>query len=266
MRMKEGLDYFPLSVTNTDLVDLVEAEFGPVGFAVLIKLFQKIYGGYGYYCKWSEDVEMIFAKRVGVGRERLANIVKGLVKWGIFDRDIYENYSVLTSLEIQERFLEATNRRKRVTFKKEFLLFFPKGENVYILDENVSISGENVYISDENVDISKQSKVKESKKKESRACEFSAHPQKKPYGEYGNVYLTEAEHERLKQRYPRDYFKLIEQLGEYMESTGKEYKSHYATIKRWAEKDVKVRKETEDFSDLEMLTRRRIAMNRGGEL
>ena len=42
--MKSGIDYFPLDVTLNDKFELIEAEFGLIGFAVVIKLLQKIYG------------------------------------------------------------------------------------------------------------------------------------------------------------------------------------------------------------------------------
>ena len=40
---KIGLDYFPLDVTVEDSIELLEAECGLSGFAILIKLWQKIY-------------------------------------------------------------------------------------------------------------------------------------------------------------------------------------------------------------------------------
>jgi predicted phage replisome organizer len=66
-------------------------------------------------------------------------------------------------------------------------------------------------------------------------------PKKKPvkhkYGEYKNVLLTDDELEKLKKEYP-DYMERIERLSSYVASTGKSYKSHYATIRNWARKDA----------------------------
>lgn len=68
--------------------------------------------------------------------------------------------------------------------------------------------------------------------------------QKHKYGEYKNVLLTDEELEKLKTEY-FDYEERIERLSAYVESTGKKYKSHYATIRNWARNDTKkpVRKE-----------------------
>jgi len=62
-------------------------------------------------------------------------------------------------------------------------------------------------------------------------------PVKHKYGEYKNVLLTDDELEKLKTEYS-DYEERIERLSGYIASTGKAYKSHYATIRNWARKDT----------------------------
>lgn len=61
-------------------------------------------------------------------------------------------------------------------------------------------------------------------------------PKKHKYGEYNNVLLTDDELGKLKEEYP-DWEQRIERLSSYVASTGKSYKSHYATIRNWARKD-----------------------------
>lgn len=62
-------------------------------------------------------------------------------------------------------------------------------------------------------------------------------PAKHKYGEYKNVLLTDEELDKLKAEYP-DLPDRIERLSSYVASTGKSYKSHYATIRNWARKDA----------------------------
>ena len=62
-------------------------------------------------------------------------------------------------------------------------------------------------------------------------------PVKHKYGEYKNVLLTDEELQKLKTEYS-DYEERIERLSSYVASTGKAYKSHYATIRNWARKDA----------------------------
>ena len=59
---------------------------------------------------------------------------------------------------------------------------------------------------------------------------------KHKYGEYNNVLLTDDELDKLKSEYS-DWKERIERLSSYVASTGKTYKSHYATIRNWARKD-----------------------------
>lgn len=160
--MKSGIDYFPLDVTLDDKWELIEAEFGLTGFAVIVKLLQKIYSSEGYYCDWTNEVALLFSKRIGLGGGAVSEIVEASVRRGIFSDHLFQKYHVLTSVGIQKRYLEAVGRRKEVSVKREYLLL--KCDQIPC---NVVISGENVSKNEENVDISKQSKVKESKEKKS---------------------------------------------------------------------------------------------------
>ena len=55
------------------------------------------------------------------------------------------------------------------------------------------------------------------------------------YGRYRNVFLSSAELAEL----PTLWEQYIERLSEYMESSGKDYKNHAVTIRRWANADKK---------------------------
>lgn len=57
-------------------------------------------------------------------------------------------------------------------------------------------------------------------------------PTRHKYGEYQNVLLTDEEYQKLQTEIP-NCIELIEQLSEYVASTGKAYKSHYATLRKW---------------------------------
>ena len=59
-----------------------------------------------------------------------------------------------------------------------------------------------------------------------------------PFGEYKNVFLSEEELEKLKDEFPDAYERYINKLSSYLASTGKHYKSHYATIRKWAIEDA----------------------------
>ena len=60
------------------------------------------------------------------------------------------------------------------------------------------------------------------------------------YGEYQNVFLSNFELMKLRKDFPENIVQdKIDALSSYMVSTGKVYKSHYATIRNWINKDHK---------------------------
>ncbi len=166
MNQKVGLDYFPVECATDENIKLVTAEFGLQAFAIIIKLFQKIYGECGYYYAWNREVGLLFAQENGMAHSKgegagysqvslLNEIVLCCTRRGVFSRLQYEKNGILTSEKIQENYLLATKRRKNVVLRKAYLLV-----KVAHLPETVSILDENVYILDENADSLKQSKVK----------------------------------------------------------------------------------------------------------
>lgn len=152
----KGVDYFPLDVHMNDAVELIEAEFGLTGFAVLIKIFQKIYGGEGYYCNWNEDIILLLQRQLNC--ENVKEIIERCIERGIFDKKMYSKHQILTSAGIQKRFFDITARRKKIIINEEFLL------NSKIVDRN----DKNVCKNEKNAYKNQQSKVKESKVKESK--------------------------------------------------------------------------------------------------
>ena len=57
------------------------------------------------------------------------------------------------------------------------------------------------------------------------------------YGEYQNVLLSDSDLKKLQEEFPTDWEERIEDLSNYMESKGKTYKNHLATIRNWARRD-----------------------------
>lgn len=164
MNIKTGIDYFSFDVDffQDDKIDFVSARFGVKGEVIAIRLLCRIYRE-GYFIEWNDDKALLFAKRVGdgVSHSLVKDVIRELVKRGFFEESIFNRFNILTSRGIQNRYLEATSRRKRVEIRHELLLVdITKRQNVYILKQNADIKSE-------NVDNKKQSKVKESKGKES---------------------------------------------------------------------------------------------------
>ena len=160
---KSGIDYFPLDVVLDAKFELIEAEFGLTGFGVVVHLLQEIYGKAGYYIEWTEEVALLFARKVGLGGSVVSEIVEASIRRGMFDKEKYDKYRVLTSKGIQTRYFEAVSRRKVLEVDYNILLV-----DVAQILTNVDIQAKNVNILSKNADISEQSKVEKSKVEKSR--------------------------------------------------------------------------------------------------
>ena len=160
---KSGIDYFPLDVNLNAKFELIEAEFGLTGFGVVVHLLQEIYGKAGYYIEWTEEVALLFARKVGLGGSVVSEIIEASIRRGMFDKEKYDKYHVLTSKGIQERYFEAVSRRKTLEVDYNILLV-----DVAQILPNVYISAKNVNIFSKNADIERQSKVEKSRVEKSK--------------------------------------------------------------------------------------------------
>lgn len=160
---KTGIDYFPLDVDMDDKVKLIDAKFGVAGFGILIKLWQIIYDN-GYYIEWTEKELLLYKNRINADINLINDVINECLKWGIFNAELYELYSILTSSGIQKRYFEATKRRTEVTLINELILV-PLPNNYKPTLVFVNINPVNAYNNSKNADSSTQSKVKYSKVK-----------------------------------------------------------------------------------------------------
>lgn len=160
---KKGLDYFPLDVVLDTKLSLIKAEFGLLGFGIVIRLFQYIYAENGYYMEWSQDVALMFASNEQVGVNVVSEVINACLKRGIFDQSKFKEFGILTSNGIQERYLEATNRRIGEKICAEYAIL-----NAHKKQVNDDINGINVNKKEENASrkYTKESKVNKSKVKE----------------------------------------------------------------------------------------------------
>lgn len=166
-KIDAGIPYFSLQTCLDEKFELIEAEFGLTGFAVIIKLYQRIYSR-GYYCDWTKEVELLFSKSIGLaGGNSVSEIVGGALRRDIFDRALYNAHHILTSKGIQSRYFEAVKKRKAVEAVEEYLLV-PRSS----LPQNVVIKSLNSGIKPLYSGISGQSKGKESKGKKSKEKEM----------------------------------------------------------------------------------------------
>ena len=106
---------------------------------------------------------------------------------------------------------------------------------------NVTVTPSNAIEEDKEIDKEKEKEGEKDREIENTApsASASAKPTRHKYGQYKNVLLSDEDMEKLKTEFPADWQDRIERLSEYIESSGKKYKNHLATIRSWARKDKK---------------------------
>ena len=172
--IKEGLDYLPLDVDffENPKIETIAEDYGCAGECIILRLFCKIYDN-GAYIKYNDLLIKPLAKHTGTSAEIVNNVIKSAIEYEIFDKDKFEQYGVLTSKGIQERYLFAKKRSKNIDVPDEYLLIEKEQfltENG-LLQQKPRLSGSYCNINSDsegvNVTFSTQSKVKESKVKKS---------------------------------------------------------------------------------------------------
>lgn len=161
---KQGMDYFPMDV-DLDLDDklgMIVAEFQSKGELLYTKLLCWIYKHDGYYVKWDEITQLRFLRRYdycGFSASFINEVVPRCIKWELFDQDVFDAFQILTSVRIQETWLEAT--RKRIHRK-----YFPE---VWLIDVSSDLTAEETLKKPEENPQKKGNKNKENQIKSNRA-------------------------------------------------------------------------------------------------
>ena len=166
--IKTGLDYFPMDTTFDDNIELLEAEEGLEGLGIVLKIWQKIYKQ-GYYIDWEKDNVLLFSKKINSEITRVNSVINTCFKRGIFDKNMYDKYKILTSSGIQKRFFTALKSSKRVSISvvKEYRLV--NGEYNGVFTEETSVNSEETsVIANIPTEESTQKKVKKNKEEESK--------------------------------------------------------------------------------------------------
>lgn len=187
---KTGLDYFPFNVDlfDDEKVIPISSEFGPKGECVVVRVLCAIYRN-GYFAECSDAFKFKIANQAKVSHTLVSEVINGLVKWGFFDKSVFDSFGVITGRGIQKRWKEAVRKRIIDTKKLPYWIYEGNGENGFLAEETKFPAEETPL----NRPESTQKKRKESKEKkettnvvsqkDSTAAIAATHTRAKAFGE-----------------------------------------------------------------------------------
>lgn len=218
---KRTLDYYPKDTDqNSDpKIQYLMAVLKPSGknMAALGKhvyntILDHIYGrDGGYYILFGQRRKMLFCDEEELEMSFVDRVLKICLDEGLFDKDLYLKFSILTSQSIQERFLKAASSRTEIKIEEKLRLLDH--------DEIKSI-------------VNKRTRVKIISDDGTEVEEGGRRSGKIEYRE--NVHMTEKEYDKLVEEYgPGTTKALLDKLNHHKRANGKEYESDYDAIKNW---------------------------------
>lgn len=168
----------------------------------------------------------------------MIDIVDDILKISNWEK--YQNVDGLDRIREQTRKRVAKHREKQKMLETREIGKNEQGVTLCNVTSNTTVTQCNA--TEEEEDIDKDKEKEKYKKKNAKAtatadaCCSTPKKIKHKHGEYNNVLLTDEEFEKLATEFP-DLDQRINDLSGYIASTGKAYKSHYATIRNWARKE-----------------------------
>jgi hypothetical protein len=115
---KRGFDYYNIKTDRyLDIrIKRLKREYKCDGIAIYDYILCEIYRVKGYYVEWSEHFLFDIDDYFGITEKRITEIVKYCTEIGLFNKEVFEKNSIVTSQAIQNRFLEMSKRAKRLNY------------------------------------------------------------------------------------------------------------------------------------------------------
>jgi hypothetical protein len=148
---KIGLDYFPHDTSTNESIELMEFECGLIGYAIMVKLWERIYAN-GYFLNFNEDSKMLFCKKNNIDKDLIEKTLIVFFKRKIFNENLYKKYQILTNQLIQENFIQICKeaKRKKPEFIKEYILINSE-YNQFIMEISLKTTEEITITTEEKI-------------------------------------------------------------------------------------------------------------------
>jgi len=105
---------WPVDMFESDprMDKLLDAQ-GWVGFGVYFYLCQQAYGTDGYFLRWGFDDSATTARKMGgrICAQTVLGAVEDCLSAGLFEKELFDRFGVLTSREMQRRYFALISDR-----------------------------------------------------------------------------------------------------------------------------------------------------------
>jgi len=158
--VKKGISYFPLDVDflKDMKVRKVMRACGSSAPTILVCLLGNIYGDEGYYMLWDEDIRFLVADDVGTSEALVEEVIIKAIQVGVFNKNLFDTYKILTSHGIQERYKRAAYQKLDSKISEQYDLL-----DVSSTDNGVNHIGNEVNHVESTQSILKETKVNKTK-------------------------------------------------------------------------------------------------------
>lgn len=175
---ERGIAYFPINADHfsNKKIKLLLIDCGPEGYVGFMKILCEAYKSNGYFFDLNDPdfIEIFCADDLKMTRESFYSLIESAVNRGLFNRELFMKFRILTSRRMQVNFIEATKRRAMTgkinpawNLIKD--LAEPEFERASSnLHQSVTETPGNVTETPGNVDINSQSRVDKSRVDKSR--------------------------------------------------------------------------------------------------
>ncbi len=157
--IKAGLDVVTVDLDFISKKEFmcIEARHGIAGLGLIIKLLIHLLRE-SYYAKAE------ICQEIASDKAFCSAVVEYAVELGIFDKDLYSRYQILTSAYIQEMFFSGCSRRKKVFAYEEYLLLeASRFKNIVVVSKNTVNEHKNIVNADNNQVIACNNRVYDGK-------------------------------------------------------------------------------------------------------
>lgn len=182
---KQGFNYYSVDTDRYQDMKIkrLKKSFGPVGIAIYDYLLCEIYRVKGCFIEWGEDTAFDVADYFGIKESLVQEIVNYCGVVGLFNKELLTGGRVLTSLAIQNRFLDWSKKAKRSSAKIPERLKIVQEESAKLQEESAKLQ--------EVSDKVKESKGKQRKRKVKEKLDLSFLP-----SEYKNLWIEWLDYKR----------------------------------------------------------------------